>query len=255
MIITDDFVMINYPKTGSTFARDIIFSIYARSGRKIVDLSLPVITNTTEIGNKSQHGTVEQIPVEHRHKKIVSILRNPFDRYVSLYAFKWWHKIPPAPINIIKSKFKSFPNLSFSEYIQMTMEYSRSNVLKAYNYLGPVVSGLDTLQHIAYYSRNPFAAFEALSTNGNTYSSIEPYMENVTFLSQQRLRKDICNYLNHCGFDDEQLEPIMSAPELNVSRSSELESWEKYYDSKLYDEVAILEQPLLEKFNYILGVK
>ena len=97
MIITDQFVMLNFPKTGSTFVRNVLKQIheeltFSSSDRLLMGLGLkkkpyyenlwlPRIRNTYREQVQDEHGIYSQIPERHRGKTIVSVKRDLFERY------------------------------------------------------------------------------------------------------------------------------------------------------------------------------
>jgi hypothetical protein len=100
MIITDKFVYIHMPKTGGTFVSTLLEKIHTARGDGIVrrradekpKFSLSslwsskptflILANQQDNGDWNQHGTTAQIPAEHRHKPVLTTIRNPYDRYV-----------------------------------------------------------------------------------------------------------------------------------------------------------------------------
>lgn len=82
MLVTDSFVMLNYPKTGSSFARKVIKDLYARQPKSwfrrrwCKELILP---NIRTCGADDQHGCYSQIPPQYRNREVMSIVRNPFE--------------------------------------------------------------------------------------------------------------------------------------------------------------------------------
>jgi hypothetical protein len=92
MLIFDSFILLNYPKTGSTFARTVLKEIYDRRFRQlsmtgkvaslvgirerpqVKELMFPNI-KFREIRQKTdQHGCYTQIPVEYRDRPVVAIM-------------------------------------------------------------------------------------------------------------------------------------------------------------------------------------
>jgi hypothetical protein len=79
--------MLNFPKTGSSFAREAIRQLYSKQEsyvRKtlsslglwkpgITELMMPKIDEANTYGIEDQHGTLRQIPLKHRNKQIMSI--------------------------------------------------------------------------------------------------------------------------------------------------------------------------------------
>ncbi len=102
MILTDQFVLLNYPRTGSTFVREALGSIYGQSARRLQwllpakrkfrELLLPINRTTAalESGRRSQHGCYSQIPASHRGKPVLCVTRNPLERVVSQYEHGFW---------------------------------------------------------------------------------------------------------------------------------------------------------------------
>jgi hypothetical protein len=119
MLITDSFVMLNYPKTGTSFARQVIKELYAREprrwfGRWCKELILP---NIRTPGVADQHGTYSQLPRRYRNREIVAIIRNPYDRFLSVFEFRYWVNVPLLPWDVVYRRFPSFPSLTLDEYV------------------------------------------------------------------------------------------------------------------------------------------
>ena len=78
MIITPHMVLLNYPRTGSTWARGVLRRLHGVEGRTLAqrlagtrlgwrgfhELTLPIDRTTTALreGRRSQHGSYRQIP-------------------------------------------------------------------------------------------------------------------------------------------------------------------------------------------------
>ncbi len=134
--------MLNFPKTGSSFARqaikdllgekvfineffdNLILSLHLKKKPMFKEiLPKPVLVPGLYPENSvGQHGTWEQIPLIHQNKPIISILRNPFARYISLYEFGWFKRYPVGKKEDISAKFPNFPELSFADYLDY-LEY------------------------------------------------------------------------------------------------------------------------------------
>ena len=136
MLITDDFVVINFPKTGSTYVRNRIKEVYQnlkfyhRKG-KLIELLLPNIRTKSGINNKivSQHGIYAQIPDKFEKREVISVVRNPYERLYSLYTFKWWAKIPSWDINLAKEKYRKYPDITFNEFVDLFYTEGKNDFL------------------------------------------------------------------------------------------------------------------------------
>lgn len=135
MLITKDFIVINNPKTGSSFVRKVLKKIYTQREQKyswlkkksiawqfipeeLIELKIRPIVSTKLPPN--QHGAVSQIPEKYaKNKAIVSVVRNLYTKILSQYEFKWWQTNYHLFANkeLIDNTFPNFPNLSLEEYV------------------------------------------------------------------------------------------------------------------------------------------
>jgi len=227
MIITDDLVMLNFPKTGSTFAREVFKRVYnERESRLhkllvkaglanpcIQDLLLPQIDEETRRGAKAQHGTLRQIPAEHRHKPIVSIMRNPFSRYVSLYLFRWWEKVPLAGKSELLERFPHYPDLSFAEYYELEHLYGRKNRLRG---IAPKIDvGLQSLQFILFFFPDPESVLKKIDDEYIAKGRYREDMASIHFLHQENLNRELKEFLVGIGMNRQALAFIDSMGKVN----------------------------------------
>ena len=233
MIITDDFIMLNFPKTGSSFARKVIKQLYGEHNshiRKLMeklclcsprvrDFMLPKIDVKVNYKAKDQHGTLRQIPESHRGKRIVSITRNPLERYVSTYFFKWWQSFPPADIHTIREKYPHFPDLSFPEYYEMTHLYGKQNRLQ--NIVPKIDLGLHTIQFIQFYFHDPEAVLTKIDHQYIEQEDFRRDMGSVEFLHQENLNSELRLFLIDVGFNENQLKFIDSLGKVNITEKKE----------------------------------
>ncbi len=110
MILTDRFVMLNFPRTGSTFVRSVLRQLHRpwwgalgvnlppRASTRFQELTLPIDRSrkAERLGRKSQHGRWGQIPESHRHLPVATVIRHPLDHAVSSFWHADWWKSPPA---------------------------------------------------------------------------------------------------------------------------------------------------------------
>lgn len=231
MLITDDFVMLNFPKTGSTFARHVIKRLYLRRQSAIrrllvrlgignggvEELMLPKIDEASNAGFRDQHGTLRQVPAKHREKPILTISRNPFSRYISLYHFKWWQEHPPADRNALIRQFPGFPDLDFSEYYRMTHTYGIKDRLGG---ITPKIElGLHTIQFIQFYFFDPESVLRKIDDEYiDTGAFHKDMCSNISFIHQENLNVELKEFLTSIGFADHELQIIDSTEEINVTK-------------------------------------
>lgn len=228
MLLTPEFVVINFPKTGSTFVRNALLELekqrlYApflgqtlarlrlkKSQVKELLLPHPYLSNY-----KDQHGSVEQIPPAYSHLPIVSVARNPVDRFVSLYRFGWWKKFPHLDQATI-AKWPSFPNLTLTEFQSYFYELGQHRKkLAGVDVQLPI--GDQTLQFIRMFATNPQKTFRELSQDklesGQWITELAP----VHWLQQENLNEDLSIWLLNHGYTTEQAQWVKQLPPKNES--------------------------------------
>ena len=230
MLITNDFVMLNFPKTGSSFARDVIKRLYdnrpsisnGKMSPAVIGLTLSKIDEINDYGIRDQHGTFRQIPSEHLHKPILSVMRNPISRYESTYFFRWWEKYPPSSQSEIMKRYPGFPQLSFDEYYEMMHIYGRENRLQG---ITPKIDlGLMTIQFIQFYFKDPQAVLNKIDDN---YIESKQYVNDIApvmFIHQENLRKELMQFLIQLGIPAHEVEFIESMQKVNVTERNLLPS-------------------------------
>jgi hypothetical protein len=235
VLITDSFVMLNFPKTGSSFARKLIKEAYSReydTGIRGVLRRLRLVRSRTrevmsphiddtaqEEGYLDQHGTRRQIPPEYRGRQIVTITREPVSRYESMFFFEWWKSYPPAEVALIKEKYPNFPDLTFDQYYEMSHDFARRDRLCDVE--TKIDLGICTIQFIQFYFENPA---EILARIDNEYIDQEQWRDelaDISFLRQENLREDLKVFLLKVGLSEESLAPIDESGDVNVSARPE----------------------------------
>lgn len=268
MIITDKFVMLNLPKTGSSFARHAIKKLYEKYDAfpynvlkkikgieipELFELMFPILDTQNNIGFKTQHGTYQQIPHEFRNKKIITITRNPFDRYVSAYLFRWWVDHPYASVARIKDKWPHYPDLSFEEYYQMIHVFGRADRLK--QIVPRMDLGISTIQFIQFYFYDPRSVLALMDEEYILKKKYLNDMPEICFLHQENLNAELTNFLLSMGFSNKQVQFIKDEKKINVtSRSQEQKNYSKFYNQNLIKKIQERDKLLFDIFPEYLEV-
>jgi hypothetical protein len=242
MLITDDFVLLSFPRTGTTFTRKVIKKIY---GNKFEELLLPVIFNHRASGRISQHGTYTQIPMEHRGKTILSIVRNPFDRYASQFFFKWFAHSPPESEEKLREAYPDFPEIDFLDFLDMLDKFGKRNILETHKVFSGTDIGFQTVQFVAFYSSNPERDLKEL-VKGGTESILK--LPKIHFLRQEFLREDLFDFLVGLLGDIAIAGIISSEKHENVSRLGRDRDWKKMWTPDLFKLYSQKELPFLNIF-------
>lgn len=233
MIICNDFIVLNFPKSGSTFVREMIKEIYKRRHSKNIlsqiaykaklkelpykelllpNFQSPNLRNRERIG---QHGAYCQIPIEHIHKPILTVARNPYELFMTSYKVKWWSWFYPDEKEKLQKLFPNFPELKLNEYIQLSsLSVERKNDTSI---------GLLTVQFIRMYFKEPEKILENISEdyiNSNEYK--KDIAKNITFIKQEHLNEELANYLLQFGFKKSETDFIRTHIKVNETKHSTL---------------------------------
>lgn len=231
MLITKKFVMLNFPKTGSTFARTALMQAHQPNTLEKLQhrfgLGSPVFqelkmrpvrltqTHTTWQKNRppSQHGVYMQIPKAHRSKMIMSVVRDPIERIVSLYEYKDWQKFPFPDRDTVSRSFPSFPELSFEEFLQLG-EMNRKLVQPAGMQVdvGPL-----TTQFIGFYARCPERTLLALKEDTDLRADYDLHFPAIRYLHTENLNEELYAYLLELGYPKHHIAFITGMSKKNVS--------------------------------------
>ncbi len=230
MLITKKFIMLNFPKTGSSFARKVLKHIFSvahtvesfdsdkgYTGDGVVEHLLPNIRVKGMGDRVDHHGTYSQIPESERAKPVFSIGRDPILRLLSLYRYQFWVQRPPMPIMTIKSMFPMFPNLSLREYFELTQAAIpyRVGFKMGFRGIGP-----QSVQFVQMFFKQPEKVLRNMSERYIDSSNLFEDVGQIQFLRQEKLRCDLKRMLELFGLPKEKLTCIDTFPNSNVSEHS-----------------------------------
>lgn len=254
MIITKDFVIINLPKTGSTFVRKVVKEIYFRRNKNAITRALhklkirqigykELMTQNPMVPNhKDQHGCYDEIPKEHQHKQILAAVRDPYLRIESSYRFRWWSKFPFLSKQQIAKEFPTFPDLSFQDFTKFyAME---SEIFKQkYEVKEGLKIGKQSIQFVRLFFVNHREVFQKLSRDYILGGHFKKDICNVTFLRNENLNEELAMFLSEHGFSQDELDFIRSHQKVNATKN---ESSKSHMDQHLVDFVNEYEWVMLE---------
>lgn len=253
MLITDKFVYIHQPKTGGTFVTSVLKKLY---GCKSLDdkptglLRRMFGTRFCPVIEINKHGRCAQIPRRYRGKPIVASIRNPYDRYVSQYEFKWWHAHPEsiAAEKEIKQMFPSYPDLTFEEFVLLRNTFFV--VGKKEGFAEGRHPGWHSEQFIKFFFRDYERVLSGMNQQYFDSGAFRRDMFPVRFLNTSSLNRDLHEFLREMGHTEEEVSFILSSGKIYPREGGrdKGKAWEKYYSPELKDLVRKREWLLFDLF-------
>jgi hypothetical protein len=240
MIITDRFVFIHQPKTGGTFVREALWEISRREARSfprgILQRAGLVRPLYACFETDDYHGSCHAIPAVHRKKQILSIVRNPFDFYVSFYHFGWWASHPEdsyRDLDAVKRAFPHFPDLSFEEFLALANHH-----FNEFDMIGSPMEDVDqrlgyySTQFVLYFFKNPRAVYRAIDDEYIGGARWTGDMFDVHFMRTHSLNRDLHRYLSDIGYRKSLIDGVSSKSPVRPTeqlRDRPSREYEHYY--------------------------
>jgi hypothetical protein len=269
MVITNRFVYVHMPKTGGTFVTEALKRVHtpprpARSRWRLVRKIRSLLSHirTARYGPlvdlEPKHGTCHDIPASHRHKHLVSTMRNPYDWYVSQYEFAWWKRTfmypdepYPTPVGYaieqalpeFQAEYAAFPDISFEDFIQLCHRASLT-----YDSEGKL--GLFTYGFVRYFYRDPMSVISRLDREYVRSGRHKADMFNVDLLHMHHLNQDLYSYLLSKGYAHQDIAFIQGLGKILPMGKGrqDHQRWEQYYTPTLKAFIRERDWALFEMF-------
>jgi hypothetical protein len=197
---------------------------------------------------KSQHGGYRQIPHEHKHKPIVTVVRNPLQRYISEYLYGWWKSHPEAFRAEIGEKFFRFPDLSFAEYFDMISMSAANETGRDFGY--------ETNRFVKFYFKDPEAVLAKLDDGYIRSKKFKRDLPEITFLHQEDLNNELHSFLLGFGYPEKDINFIRDAEKINVTfREQNQLALDDFFPPDLKEKVLKKDKLLFALFPEYAGAK
>lgn len=257
MLIGDHIIYIELHKTGCTYTRNVL-------------TNLPSISFVSE----GKHNTISSVPKEMlgdiNSKIIVGNIRNPWDWYVSLWAYgclkkgglykrmtqkpslfskKGIKNIRKNPSSIFKNtrKWKKVyadannPKL-FQDWLQLLLKENNSQN-SLHDHLGIL-----TQRYLKLYTHN----FQNEVLKLNDYTDLKEFATTSfvkVFLKNEHIEKDLLSNAELLKISEEELNTAFSNLDARIN-TSERKAYESYYDEGSIALVGEKEKLIIETFQY-----
>jgi len=236
MLISQDFILLNLPKTGSSFTRQVIKKVHNKMkwdlhyrffdrGKewRLEELILPNIRAESFALEKDQHGIYSQIPKKYleSERQIISVVRDPVEAYFSRYnfkAYKWVAKHNEDFEKALIERMPSFPKISFEEYLEhLTFVYLKEG-FKRMNLKFNDHIGLLSFQFIHFFAKDPIHLFKSIESEGIDGIDLDRYFPSINFLFNEKLSQELHSFLRRMGYLEKHIAFITEEEKVNVSQ-------------------------------------
>jgi hypothetical protein len=146
----------------------------------------------------------------------MSVVRNPYDKLMSAYLYRWWMEHPPMPVDELRRVLPSFPDLTLDQFVAMWEIAVRQRLGGSFE---PEI-GHQTLQFVRFFFRSPETALSRLSEEYVGAEAFKDDMGAVTFLRQEALRDELAAFLGAFGYSDAETALCRRHQPVNVTQGS-----------------------------------
>jgi len=236
MLITPYFTFLHLPKTGGTYVIECIKEA----------LRLPVLY-------EQQHASFQSIPAQYHNLPIVSIVRNPWTWYMSIYLFAKMGRHTPTT-SIFKIASKDF-SLTFEETLESILNPEPSLINKMEQHFKNQYSLLSTDAKINALESNFLNIIKENNIGLLTYLSqqIIPQNQPIHHLwRQESLRKSFFSFLNTLPINRIQLSGVLKMPDKNTSPKQHLQS---LFSPELTALILKKDSEYITRFNYKIPIE
>jgi hypothetical protein len=269
MIVTEDFVFIHLHKSGGTFVNKIIVNLFP-TAKKI-----------------GYHYPLSMLPDEFRQLPILGIVRNPWEFYVSYYAFQkfLWERLGAEKTKLSPQEYSSLIESSIdplngidivfevlSNNGTLSFQETTKNLLSLGNN-GEKLDALIELMPTELGNRGKYTPVQSEGFRGmnvtrkdlegirNTQDGLYTFLfkhmyssnEKVFFIKTDNLRQGLISFFDGIGIgiDTKIQEYILTAKPENVSSH---DCYSKYYDRELENLVQERDAVVIEKFGFQFNI-
>lgn len=186
--------------------------------------------NPLRQGKPTPHGMVRQIPEEYKNLPVVSAIRAPLERMVSLYQYGDWKKqeAVPVPIHEIKLKFPRFPELNLLEFVDYLYFISKNCRLTIGDENVPL--GTQSWAMIDFYYPHNFRGSGQF--HFTDHSELWNIFNNIIFLDSSLINIELHNLLLKFGYHKNDLSFLVKKGKVNVSKKTTSDI-DKYFIEKM----------------------
>ena len=238
MVATDRFVYVHQPKTGGTFVTKVLFELGDVLGTRELKVRSP---RTAFVRAKLKHGTCRDVPRALRDRPVWTTVRNPYDQYVSEYAFGWWRRDDfrrhfRRRVRPFDKLYPDYPDLSFADFLRLYHQaFGRTARSRRFESADGV--GWLTERFVRYYARRPRRLLRRLGPGADLAAGD---LFDVRFLRMEHLNDEVHGALVDAGLPRERVAFVRDHGRVlpvNAAAQERPRDWRTYYTPELAAQV------------------
>jgi hypothetical protein len=200
------------------------------------------------VHDTKKHFGCSHIPAEHKGKKVLATIRNPYDLYVSQYEFGWWKRREFLryfrSVPNFQKDYSKFPDISFEQYVKLSdAAFATAEDNSGY--------GLRTREFINFYFREPAKVYDRLKQDpGYLSNGYRVDMFDLHFVQTNNLNRGLYEFLTLMGYDDSDVSFVVAQEKIlprGKGRTAD-QHWQKYYTPELKRHIREREHVLFTLF-------
>ena len=249
MLFTDDYILLAFPKTGSTFLRKVVKSSGVRFKRRHIFLPKllrpknsyyeQLMPSSNGVYEYDQHGNRSHINSppslesgsyqrliqrwkKSRKRQVVSIWRDPVERIISIFRFQFWalQELEEEKARIARSVAPNFPDMTLTQFYELQ---ERLNGVEKHF---PSSQG-DTLgispagwQFIRFFASESLMSELKQRWPANADEMLQMLLsdtQEIKFLDQRFLGGEVAELFKDSAFD---IDPVLLERKVNATKKN-----------------------------------
>lgn len=263
MILCPRFTFIHIPKNAGSFVEAVLRSAFRTTPRRLIPLveRWDVLVTNRILNRKPHcylstgwqrlmkgyaeilvHGFASEAPANRLHRPMLAVLRDPLDRSISEFEFRWWEWSGARHPNedSIRRRYPDWPFIkSFRDHVLLRDEF---HTLFQEDVRPVDRVGIQTETLIRFCCRNPRQLL-ASGASGLSLPRVLADLHDIHFLNMDFLNTELASYLRAEGVSPEVAARAEHHERVLPANRGRMEhkDFDRYYDSELLDHVRLKE--------------
>lgn len=217
MVFTEHHILLNFPKTGSTWTRNVIKYQGDRLRKRHLFLPRQLwpenwwfehLVRRENPDRIDQHGTRREMEafkkkypssrITRSNQSVVTVWRDPFELFSSSYRYQWWNHWPISRRLDAQERFQAFPQWEAKHFYQyqsesQLLDFTSDNARTITNLKSLGIGWLGIKIILFYCSKDLFERITAgkFHSEEEVFTAFSADVQDITFMMQADLTKGL----------------------------------------------------------------